>query len=107
MAGIIDAARLAAQLDLDGKMLYTVTDNVVTNAENDAQSVVNSLDTVQPPDASTVQLRSNADDVLQNAASELADLRIALRRGDQDGMRSAIGDLTKTLGDVQHLQDVA
>lgn len=107
MTGIVGAARLAAQLDLDGKMLRTLTDNVVTDAENDAESVVTSLDSVQPPDQGSVQLRSDADDVLQNAASQLADLRIAVRRGDQAGMRTTIGDLGKTLSEVQHLQEVA
>lgn len=96
---------LAAQLDLDGKMLHTATDTVVTDAENDAQSVLSSLGTVQPPDAASIQLRSRADDVLQNAASQLSDLRIALRRDDKPAMRSALADLGTTLADIQHLQD--
>jgi hypothetical protein len=106
MVGLVNAARLAAQLDLDGKMLHTITDNVVTDAEKDAQSVLSALDSVQPPDESSIKLRSNADDVLQQAASQLADLRIAVRRRDQPSMRSTLGDLGKTLADVQHVQDV-
>ncbi len=54
MSGLIGAARLAVQLDLDHKMLRTVTDNVVTDAENDAGSVVTALGSVQPPDAASV-----------------------------------------------------
>ena len=105
MAGIMGAAMLAAQLDLGGKMLQTASDNVVSDAENDAQSVVTSLSVVQPPDEISIQLRSRAEDVLQNAANELSDLRIALRRDDKAGMRSALAELGKTLADVQHLQE--
>lgn len=106
MVGLINSGRLAAGLDLDGRMLHTLTDNVVTNAERDANSVVTSLGSVQPPDAAMVVLRNTANDVLQQAASQLADLRIAVRRGDRDGMRATAADLGKTLAAVQHLQDV-
>jgi hypothetical protein len=105
MVGLIGAARLAVQLDLDHKMLRTVTDNVVTDAENDAGSVVTALDSVQPPDSASLTLRDQAGDILQNASSQLADLRIALRRNDKPGMRAAMDDLGKTLVDVRHLQD--
>jgi len=105
MSGLIGAARLAVQLDFDHKMLRTVTDNVVTEAENDAGSVVTALDSVQPPDAASVQLRDHADEILQDASSQLADLRIALRRNDKPGMRAAMDDLGKTLVEVQRLQD--
>ncbi|HYU04199.1 MAG TPA: hypothetical protein VEL02_10200 [Jatrophihabitantaceae bacterium] len=105
MSGLIGAARLAAQLDLDHKMLRTVTDNVVTDAENDAGSVVTALDSVQPPDAVSVKLRDHADEILQDASSQLADLRIALRRNDEPGMRAAMDDLANTLVEAEHLQD--
>jgi hypothetical protein len=105
MVGLVNTARLAVRLDLGGRMLHTVTDTVVTDAERDAESVLTSLDSVQPPDQGSIKLRSDADDVLQQASSQLADLRIAVRRRDQAGMRSGLNDLGKTLADVQHLQD--
>lgn len=106
MAGVVASAQLAVQLDLDGKMLHTLTDTVVTNAENDAQSVLNALDSVQPPDHPSIALRDHADNVLQQAASQLADLRIAVRRSDRAAMRSSLGELGKTLDALSHLQDV-
>jgi hypothetical protein len=106
MVGVINSARLAVQLDLDGKMLHTVTDNVVTDAESDAQSVVSALDSVQPPDVPSIKLRSDTDDLLQQAVSQLGDLRIAVRRGDQPDMRSTVGDLGQTVVQVENLQDV-
>jgi hypothetical protein len=105
MVGLINSARLAVQLDLDGKMLHTITDNVVTEAETDAESVLTSLDSVQPPNHASISLRNDADDVLQQAASQLAALRIEVRRRDQAGMQTTLQDLGKTLGSVQHLQD--
>ena len=105
MVGLINSAGLAARLDLDGRMLHTVTDNVVTDAERDAQSVLTSLGSVQPPDQASITLRNASDDVLQQAASQLSDLRIAVRRRDQHAMQSSLADLDKTLTAVQHLQE--
>jgi hypothetical protein len=105
MVGIIGSAQLAAQLDLHGRMLSTVTDEIVSEAEQDAQSVLTSLDSVQPPDGASVKLRDAADQVLQNAASELSDLRIAERRHDTPSIRKMLAELSKSLADVQKLQD--
>jgi hypothetical protein len=107
MAGIIGAAQLAAQLDLAGKSFDAYSDQVISDAEQDAQSVVGQLDSVQPPDAQSSDLRNQADDVLQAAASQLSDLRIAQRRGDTSGMRQALSDLSDSLAKVQKLQGTA
>jgi hypothetical protein len=77
----------------------------VSKAETDAQSVLTALDSVQPPDAPAIGLRNRADDLLQPAASELADLRIAVRRQDRATMRSTMAELEGTLRKVQQLQD--
>jgi hypothetical protein len=105
MVGIIGSARLAAVLDLQGKVLDTVADETISDAEQDAQSVITSLDSVQPPDRASITLRTQADQVLQDASSQLSDLRIAQRRGDQASMRHTLGELATTLTAVQKLQD--
>jgi hypothetical protein len=102
MGGIVRSAVLAARLDVDGKMLSTVTDTVVSQSEQDAQSVVTALDSVQPPDAGSIKVRSDADAVLQAASNGLSDLRIAVRRGDEASMR----DVLAQLEDAAHLVDV-
>lgn len=107
MTGIIGSAQLAAEQDLAGKAFGTFADQVISDAEQDAQSVVGQLDSVQPPDEASIQLRNQADDVLQTAAGQLSDLRIAQRRGDQAGMRQSLQDLSDSLAKVQHLQDSA
>jgi hypothetical protein len=105
MVGIIGSAQLAAELYLQDKLLDTVADQTISDAEQDAQSVLTSLDSVQPPDQASITLRSGADQVLQDASSQLSDLRIAQRRSDRDSMRHTLGDLATTLTKVQKLQD--
>jgi hypothetical protein len=107
MAGIIGSALLVAQLDQQGKSISTFTDSVITDAERDAQSVLTALDSVQPPDQQSIELRDKADPILQQAASQLSDLRIAQRRNDRAAMAQTMGDLSHTLGDVQQLQDLS
>jgi hypothetical protein len=107
MAGIIGSAQLAAEQDLAGKSFSAFADQLISQAEQDAQSVVGQLDSVQPPDEQSIQLRNQADDVLQAAASQLSDLRIAQRRDDQAGMRQSLKDLSDSLDKVQKLQDSA
>lgn len=107
MAGIIGSAQLAAEQDLAGKSFGTFADQVISQAEQDAQSVVGQLDSVQPPDEQSIQLRDQADNILQPAASQLSDLRIAQRRGDQAAMRQSLKDLADSLDKVQKLQDSA
>lgn len=105
LVGTLGSARLAAQLDLQGRMLGPLTDTVVTDAENDAGSVVSSFESVQPPDEASILLRSHADDVFTQASGAVSDLRIATRRGDEPAMRHAIGELSDSIAALQKLQD--
>jgi hypothetical protein len=107
MAGIIGSAQLAAEQQLAGKSFGTFADQVISQAEQDAQSVVGQLDSVQPPDEQSIRLRDQADEVLQAAAGQLSDLRIAERRGDDPAMRQSLTDLATSLDKVQKLQDSA
>lgn len=104
MIGIVGSAQLATQLDLSGKMIANVTDTIVSQAEQDAQSVLTALDSRQPPDEASVNLKSDADQPLQAAAGELTDLRIAVRRDDHAGERKSLSDLAKTLEQLKKLQ---
>jgi hypothetical protein len=104
LVGIIGSAQLAAQLELDGKMLSTITDELISEAEQDSQSVSTSLDSVQPPNQESISLRDRADSILQDASSQLSDLRIAERGSDHHAMRETLDDLAKTLTHAQQLQ---
>jgi Asp-tRNA(Asn)/Glu-tRNA(Gln) amidotransferase A subunit family amidase len=103
MSGIVGSATLAARLDLDGRMISTVTDTVVSQSEQDAESVVAALDSVQPPDARSIELRTRADDILQATSNRLSDLRIAIRRNDKRSVRDVLGQLDQSVHDLTSL----
>jgi hypothetical protein len=50
MEGIVGVAQLTGQFDMQNKLLDSFSDTLITDAEQDAQSVVTSLGSVQPPD---------------------------------------------------------
>jgi hypothetical protein len=102
--GIVGAARLAVRLDMHGRMIANLTDAIVTSAETDGQSVLTAFESVQPPDPAMVRLRQRADTVLQRAAGDLSDLRIAVRSGDRAGQRQALQTLGGDLRDLSSLE---
>jgi hypothetical protein len=104
LEGVVNDARLAANLDLQGRMLRALTDDVVSQAEQDAGSIVSQYDSVQPPNTAMIALRSKADNVLQPAQSNIADLRIAVRDGDHAGMRKALDALSESAAALEKLQ---
>jgi hypothetical protein len=101
MLGILGTARLAGQLDLRGKLTEAARDTVVSDAENDASSVLTSFQTVQPPDEAMIKLYNQADKVLQQAAGDISDLRIAQRAGNHSATMQALSSLG---GDLKTLQ---
>ncbi|HVW43234.1 MAG TPA: hypothetical protein VHC18_17980 [Amycolatopsis sp.] len=107
MTGIIVTAQHAARLDLDGKMLPTVSDGVVTDAEQDADSVQTTMESRQPPDDRSDRLRRQVEQPLRQATSLLTDLRIALRNDDHDGERAAADALDGPLGAFEQLSGVS
>jgi hypothetical protein len=107
MAGIVASAQLATELDIRGRMIATVIDTIVSEDEQDAQSVLTALDSRQPPDAAAMAMKARADGPLQAAAGQLTDLRIAVRRGDRDGERRAVADLSKAVAQLRTLRDSA
>jgi hypothetical protein len=106
MTGIVGTARLAAELDLNGKLSTAVRDTVVSDAENDAQSVLTSLDTVQPPDEAMIALKDKADKVLQQAADDVSSLRVAQRSGNRHATQMAVSALSHVLDSLHKLQEL-
>jgi hypothetical protein len=54
---------------------------VLVEAEEDAGSAQGTFDAIQPPDDRADELRASLDELLGDATTILADLRIAARRG--------------------------
>lgn len=107
MVGVVGTAMLAGRLELDGRLTEAVRDTVISNAENDSQSVLSAFETVQPPDHAMIALRGKADTVFQQAASDITDLRIATRAGNRAATRDSLASLRQILTKLQPLQDLA
>lgn len=103
MFSIVQTARYAADLRLHGRVPQQLADNVVSNAEQDAQSVLTAFDSRQPPDRQADQKRNSADVPLQNAGNSLTDLRVALRMQDRQQISQALAKLAATLPGLQKL----
>lgn len=101
------SAQVAAMLDLQGKMALSVTDTVVSDAESDADSAQETLETRQPPDGRSVSLHQRASTTVSNAVDQLRELRIAVRRSNKPKMRSLVKSLDRQQRKLQQLQKVA
>jgi hypothetical protein len=97
----VATGQLAAGQLVAGKSTGSFTDAVVTDAEKDADSVQTTLDSRQPPDTRSIALKNQADQAIQSAVTGLADLRIAVRRGDVNGIRQARAELAKARGQLE------
>lgn len=93
MSSVVATADLAARLHLDGKLPTPAADTTVSSAEQDAQGVLAAFESRQPPGPGSRQLFEHVDPILQQAASDVTDLRMALRADDRAGMTSALDHL--------------
>lgn len=104
LAGVANSARLAASAWLDGKATRPFVDSLVTQMEDSCGSISTTYDSRQPPDAQSAALRKRADPVIQQTCSTISDLRIALRTGENTGVRQAVHDLMTSAAQLQSLQ---
>jgi hypothetical protein len=81
-ASAVQTAQLAVQQAVDGKLFGRTLAQSLAEAAGDAGDVQATFDGIQPPDDRADVLRRQLDGVLTPAASTLAELRIAARRGD-------------------------
>lgn len=107
MTSIIVTAQQAARLDLRDRMLHTVTDTVVSDSEQDANSVQTTIESRQPPDAASDALWRRLDPVVRDTTRLLTELRIAVRRGDHAAQQAAADALSAPLNAFRPLSQVA
>jgi hypothetical protein len=72
---------LVAHAASAGKLTAAYASVAVSNAETDANGAQSSFLAIQPPDGRSQKLRSQLGDILSDATSAIADVRIAARRG--------------------------
>jgi hypothetical protein len=104
MLSSLAAAKLAAQDDLDAKNLFSFTDDNVTNAENDANSVSSTFGSRQPPGPRSMALSQKMSQALSQATSALSSLRIAVRTGSRPKILQALTAVNKALRAFRGLQ---
>lgn len=104
MISSLATAELAGQNDLHGRNLFAFTDDSVTNAENDADSVNSTFGSRQPPDARSLALSQRMDQALSQGTSALSSLRIALRQNSRQQMIKALAEVGKALRLFRGLQ---
>jgi hypothetical protein len=80
-ASAVQTALLAVDAAKDDKAYGRYLTQVLVEAEEDAGSAQGTFDGIQPPDDRADELRASLDELLSDATTILADLRIAARRG--------------------------
>jgi hypothetical protein len=103
MAGDLASGRLAASIGLRSRAWSAFTDDSVTEAENDADSVSSVFTSRQPPDGSSRQLSGRVSAALSAATSALTSLRIAVRSENHDQVRRALAAVNRALRKFEHL----
>jgi hypothetical protein len=101
VASAVETARLAVEASR-GKAYGRYLTQVLLDAEEDATAAQGTFDGIQPPDRFADQLRSELDQLLDQATSTLADLRVAARRGHLDelsGLAQPLAKVSRQLDD--------
>jgi len=94
-------ALLTTRTHADDRLPRTYLEPVLVNAEQTLGSVRATFDSVQPPATSAAdELRAGLDPLLESAASDVTELRIAARRGQT----SALGDTVDLSGVADQLE---
>ena len=105
VASSVATAVLGAEAAGEGKAPATYLSVLLGRAEEDASSVQGTFDSVQPPSSEADRLRTQVDGLLSDAVSGLADLRIAVRRGQLDRLPALAAHLQPTLAGLRDLAD--
>jgi hypothetical protein len=104
MGSDLASGQLAAQLGLQGKSFSAFTDENVTDAETDADSVNSTFSSRQPPDARSDALRQKMSQALSDGTSALTDLRVAVRMENPVQIRKALVEVGRSLKTFERLQ---
>jgi hypothetical protein len=96
----VQTARLSVDAARGRKAYGRYLSQILVEAEEEATAAQGTFDAIQPPDQRADQLRDRLDELLTEATSTLAELRIAARRGRFDELprlAEPFGKLTERL----------
>jgi len=90
----VQTARLTVQASLQGKMLQSYMETVLSDAEDALSSIQATFGSIQPPDTARAdRLRDDLSKALGDASDALGQLRIEARRQHSDKLASEVAAL--------------
>ena len=98
-------AALTVEQVLAGRLTDAVADTSLSNCEDAIGPIEDSFGKVQPPHGRDDPLRTDVLDALGDADEAIADARIAHRRDDTDGLRTALADLRSVTDEFERLEE--
>jgi hypothetical protein len=104
VSSALQTAIVAGEVVGRGDATATFVAVVVANAEDDASSAQSTFDSLQPPDARAIAVRSALDDLLTSSLDALSSIRIAARLGRADrvpALASRLPPLVQRLDDFR------
>ena len=100
----VATAKLTVETLLRGSLQKAYADEVVSADEAALGSISDAFGSVQPPRASD-ELRSEVLDLVDEAGDAVADVRIAVRRGDRPALEAGVADLARLADDLGKLEE--
>jgi hypothetical protein len=97
----VETVRLVAEAADDGKTFPPYASQSVSEQEDALADVAGDFGSVQPPDAASDDLRSELNELLGTAQDDIAAVRIALRRGQADGLRDVAAPLEHDAAELE------
>ncbi len=106
-ASAVGAARLAGQSFLDHKLWSQPATQLVSEAEESLGQVGTTFDQQQPKSTSSRKTYDDISKTLDDAESNVTDLRIALVNNDLDAVTSAVRQLSQVSGQLRQVGETA
>jgi hypothetical protein len=91
----VRTVELAVQAAKDDDAFGPYLSRLISQAEDDAGSALNGFESIQPPSPEGDQLRDDVSQLASDAIDLIAQARIAIRRGDVDGLVALADQLTQ------------
>jgi hypothetical protein len=86
---------MVAETASKGNAFGPYATSVASESEDAASGLQGTFDSIQPPDGRADKLRTHLDDLIADAVTHLADLRISLRRGHLSDAQQTAKPLVK------------
>jgi hypothetical protein len=97
----VETVRLTASTASNGDAFGPYASVTVSDQEEALSGVQGTFGSIQPPNTTASDLRSELDDLLSTALDEITDVRIVLRRGQLGRAAEAAAPLKKTAAQLE------